>query len=307
MISIFSSYTLNSNIFFARSSVIKTVIEIDGNQMLLDYCSEGTGTVTDPLYIREKIFSSNNSGFIIKNTDLYLIIINCSINGKRESKYTAAIILLNSKNINIVNSYINFYSNGISVINSSNIKIMKNVIYSNHLNGISIINSENVRISLNNIEKNIKNGIKLFQSENVLIWSNYIHNNNEDGINFEYSNNNEIKGSYEISDNQRYGIRLFNSNYNIIQNNVMERNSIECIYSFDSTNNSMDSNSYFCTTVYETTEILEVADIPPIIKEKNSLDAIIVIFSIFFTSGMIFRYKKKIGRFLGNIKLKLSI
>jgi len=168
-----------------------------------------------PYLLQNLIISENSQGFgiEIKNSNKYLLIKNCSI--------------LN-KNI------------GISLKNSSHIKIANCNIYYNY-QGIEISDSGNLSILDNSISNCNGSGIEIKQSNNITITQNNIFRNKINGIHMRLGSNNNTISYNNISFNYLFGIYIVESSFNQINNNLLNKN-ISMNMKISENQNSVNNN-----------------------------------------------------------------
>lgn len=108
-----------------------------------------------------------------------VLIDGCTMNFVNDERQKFnGIVIRNSKNITLSDSFINNTINGIIVDNSSDINIVGNTISCTENNGINISEDcKNVNINSNSILDNEKTGISLYSVDNVSIISNFIKDN----------------------------------------------------------------------------------------------------------------------------------
>jgi len=145
-----SSNVKNIYTFLLPQSAEKvSPIYIDGNTDLDNFLNKtGSGTLNDPYIIKnlEIDAESIGSGIEIKNTDRYLIIINCTIenSGLLSNESNAGIVIDHSININITECFL-----------------------INNLFGIYLRTSNNNSITLNTISNSSEDGIRLWSSYSI--------------------------------------------------------------------------------------------------------------------------------------------
>ena len=190
-------------------------ISIDGNTELATFVSNeglsGDGTKISPYIIESFIIDdSSTHGIKIENTDAYLIIQNCIIQGVDQKCY--GIYCNNTENININKNQISEKFMGIRIRTSFNLNISENSVTECSI-GIDILNANYSIISQNNVNYNSFVGIYVRESSYNTFSDNLVDYNFQRGISLEYSNNNTI---YEniVSNNFLSGIVIGRSSAN---------------------------------------------------------------------------------------------
>ncbi len=255
----------------AASTVVNTVF-INGSDANNDwddnvFVSQGSGSEISPYIIKDLVINvqGNGSGIEIINSDVHVIIQNCSITNSSQNIGSAGITITNSSNITIDNCSI--FDNGLYGIHLSSSN--SNTISSNNINantrGILIYNSSNTIASHNNLTNNENYGIaSASNSKNSSILWNSI-NDNGDGINiqsplFNNITGNKISGNLNgislnadnvsidnniISKNIEMGIALWSSNHTIINNIISENGDCGIFSLLYSVDNMIISNNTF--------------------------------------------------------------
>ncbi|MFX0103764.1 MAG: NosD domain-containing protein, partial [Candidatus Hodarchaeota archaeon] len=137
-------------------STIHPTIDIDGNLALLAFPNKtGTGTATDPIIIENLEIDAGGSpmkhGIEISNTDLHLVIRNCTLTGAAGMGSEAGICLYNCTNVIVTGCTIYENDIGISVLSSHGNKIFQNnVTFSSSVN-VNLGSSSNNSIWGNNV------------------------------------------------------------------------------------------------------------------------------------------------------------
>jgi len=200
-----SGSTTNSNILnHPNVAGNHDPILIDGNDELAIFIDDeelsGEGTNVSPYIIENFIKNASTAhGIEIRNTNAFLIIRNCTVEGGSSSSYSG-ICLNNTTNVNISNNYLNYNLYGIYLNCSSN-----NTLSGNYAN---------------NNEYGIYLKALYINNNNTLSGNNA--NNNEFGIYLYHSSNNTLSGNN--ANNNEYGIYLGDSRYNIISENNVSNN-----------------------------------------------------------------------------------
>ena len=242
---VLSNNVISSNINnYSPKSGSWFIISIKGNDDLADFVNEnglsGYGIKSSP-YIIEG-FSCNASpvnGIDIRDTDAYIIIRNCNVEGYEYDHH--GIYLNNTANVNITNNYITKSDSGIFVERSTNIAFSENNI-KNNSNGISLYYSNYTTFSENNINNNIKDGLYLYESNNNSLFDDDV-NNNKCGIVLKNSDNNIVSGDY--TNNRQSGIVIQNSCNNVIFGNNIGNNNCGIFLSANANNNTIYFNDIY--------------------------------------------------------------
>lgn len=166
-----------------KSAQIHAPIIIDGNSALDVFPNKtGSGIVGDPYVIENLEININGlgSGIVIKNTDRYLIVRNCTIenSGILVNETDAGIKLDNVDNIIISNNHLLNNLFGIYLRNSFDNNITSNNLLNNSESGVFLLFSDRNSVSYNNITGN-QYGIRVGQSGNNEIFMNSITVENE--------------------------------------------------------------------------------------------------------------------------------
>lgn len=182
-----------------KSAQIHAPIIIDGNSALDVFPNKtGSGIVGDPYVIENLEININGlgSGIVIKNTDKYLIVRNCTIenSGILVNETDAGIKLDNVDNIIISNNHLLNNLFGIYLRNSYDNNITSNNLLNNSESGVFLLFSDGNSVSYNNITGN-QYGIRVGQSGNNEIFMNSITVENEcifveSGVNNDIHDNN---------------------------------------------------------------------------------------------------------------------
>ncbi len=239
----------------------RSAIDINGNS---DFNSQngvasGSGSFSDPYIIENFRFNtSGDNGIDIRNTDSHFIIRNCwiSAGNDKRSEFTG-LSLINVKNGSITNCKLDHNHNGIYGNDAYNIHIHNNTITEN-LNGVFLsLNCRNLTITDNECNlnavgmvleqdisdcyianntcfKNLLSGIALWDQcsgniiENNTCSEAYLgYNPKKDmggsGIYLTRSDNNTIKFN-TCDKNTGYGISLYDSKSNKVNNNYLSNN-----------------------------------------------------------------------------------
>ena len=171
----------NLNIFnYPDAAVNHAPISIKDNYGLKRFVSReglnGNGAYDSPYIIEGlTIDASKAHGIKIVDSDAYIIIRNCTIDGKSSSSYNG-IILSDSSNVNIRNNTLINNVDGIVLMRSHNNTLFGNNAYNNE-NGICLANSDNNVLYENHINYNNYGIVLYIPIENNLIYLNYIYGN----------------------------------------------------------------------------------------------------------------------------------
>lgn len=231
---------------------------------------KGTGYYWDP-YIIENVTINvgvNKPAIYIEGSRDFFVIRNCTIlktgttynpdgiqlktveNGRIENniikKFAKNIFLLNSKNIKILkNQILNSTTNGTYIESSDYNSISQNSFYNNSGNALNLYKSKYNTIFNNSITSNlVEYALKLRYSNYTTIDSNNISNNKE-GIRLIYSHNNMIVNNHlnTYKDSSSHAIYLDVSNYNSILYNEFKYNYFDTIQLYNSDNNLVENNN----------------------------------------------------------------
>ena len=185
----------------SKNNVTTTNIEINGNSELENFIAtngfSGSGTITSPYIIKDLIFNvfiNETSGFNqsripllqLKNTNMYVIIKNCSFNQQRAGS-GGTFYFSNVSNVQILQNDFTAINNigGILILSSGNITVKDNIFKNG--GGIylqSLINpkaNEIIEIC-NNYFENIGRALWIQDQNYILIHDNYFKNNSDEAI-----------------------------------------------------------------------------------------------------------------------------
>ncbi|MHA1340382.1 MAG: right-handed parallel beta-helix repeat-containing protein, partial [Promethearchaeota archaeon] len=237
------TFTTNNIKRSPYSSANHPPIVINGNNELAAFCTKGSGTVNDPYIIEDLIIdSATATGICIGNTNLYLIIRNCTIEDSTLSFTYFGIEIQNSQNIIIENNTINSNNDGILFHPStSDIEIKNNTICHNGGVGIKIWGGKNFKITNNNISYNSEHGILTVQINSSIITNNNATYNKYSGIGISESNTTLVSENTVIGNcktNNNAGILVSHSNEINVTSNIVSYNEYTGI-SFDRSNNNI--------------------------------------------------------------------
>ena len=243
-------------------------ISIYGNEALATFIEDeglnGEGTYASPYIIENLLIdASTENGIEIQNTDTYLIIRNCTIEGGSSNR-KKGIILYNATNVNISNNSLknNYY--GIRLDFSCNNNFTDNIVSYNTQDGICLTFSSNNTFISNTANYNnyygiclefycYKNiftgntansnihGIYLIDPGNNTLIGNFASYNTDSGIRMASSCNNTLIGNF-ASYNNNTGIYLVGSHNNILTGNIVSNNNGTGIYLFYSNNSILTGN-----------------------------------------------------------------
>ncbi|MFX0100700.1 MAG: right-handed parallel beta-helix repeat-containing protein [Candidatus Hodarchaeota archaeon] len=215
-----------------RSSIAHPIINLDGNTALAGFTNNtgGNGSSWEQAVVIEdlEITAGTDEHCInISNTDLYLVIRDCTLSGAT-SNDRAGIYLDNCTNVNVTGNEVTGNYHGVYLYFSNNNTISGNKATGNTGAGIILSLANNNTISGNNATGNPGSGIVLsFSHENTISGNNATGNSN-DGIFLYWSNNNTISGSHAM-ENGNNGIFLVSSNNNTISGNHVTGNDNDAI------------------------------------------------------------------------------
>ena len=171
----------SNNLNNPNAAVNHAPIFIDGNAELATFISNeglsGNGTYASPYIIENfNIDASTANGIHIEDTNSYLIIKNCMVDGK-DSKQFYGIYLYHSSNVNISNNNLINNLSGIIMRRSSNNSLFGNNVNYNFDGIVLSYECDNNILSGNNITYN-SYGINLLGSKkDNTIYYNYIFGN----------------------------------------------------------------------------------------------------------------------------------
>ena len=224
--------SINSKSFDLRTKLAKTASSITSNSDFR-YRAQlnnwpGNGSINNPIVIENEVIDTSEyySSIIIKNTNLYFIIRNCTFNVRSNW----AIFLENVENGLISNNSFSIsYYYTIDLRNSNNINITNNTFESFGDNSQSrgdlrFEYSFEINVNSNNFSYS---SIRLFDSyNNSFIYNRFINS----FLNFDNSSYNYIKANYlNITDSKvnQYGIEFTLSNQTKLRDNIIESKGIK--------------------------------------------------------------------------------
>ncbi|MEK6913118.1 MAG: right-handed parallel beta-helix repeat-containing protein [Nanoarchaeota archaeon] len=155
----------------------------------------------------------------------------------------AGIYLQSSSNNNLTNNNATSNSSyGIYLYSSSNNTLTSNNGISNATHGIYTVYSSNTILTSNIGISNLGNGIFIRFSSNNTLTSNTGISNLTYGISIQYYSNNTLNNS--ISNNNKYGLYISNSNGTIVTNLTAKNNSLYGIFLESGSSNNIIKNSF---------------------------------------------------------------
>lgn len=198
-------------------------IDIDGNTALssFGFASGGDGSSWAQAIIIEgyEITTTSQPNIRINNTDLYLIIRNCTLTNA-PNEYTG-IDLMNCSNLRITNCTFINVNRGIYATGCLNIQITLNILEDPHRESFWLKYTNHSIISENDINSPGE-AIYLEVSEYNLIEKNTVTNGNDYGINLYESHYSTV--SENTISNCSYGIDFQQTNHSIIADNIVSNN-----------------------------------------------------------------------------------
>lgn len=159
------------------------------------YVTEGgSGSVFSGITFNNNAKAESPFTFLIRNAS-NISINDCTMNHSLPTGFKyQSIVIENSTDVNLSNLIINDASDGIKIIDSSNIAIVGNVISKSESQGILVTGrSSNINIINNTIIDNTEMGINLESIDNIVVENNLLKNNglsNDDHGSGIYVNNN---------------------------------------------------------------------------------------------------------------------
>ena len=231
-------------------------IYIDGNTAFMNISSsegwEGNGTYDNPFIIKDYfIENSPNHGIEIRNTDVYFIIYNVSINGGTEiGDFQNGIDLDNVRNGILNRNTVIDKNSGYFLKNSYNITLTENFVSGVNWDGFRLEGCDDIILRRNTV-RDCWDGFSLENSDNNTLTENILREVEFENFELKRSNRNNliannIEGgdegfyislycSYNIISSNiikdvRRGMYLFSSDYNTVTVNSITRFSSECIH-----------------------------------------------------------------------------
>ncbi|MFX1325434.1 MAG: nitrous oxide reductase family maturation protein NosD, partial [Promethearchaeota archaeon] len=191
-----------------------------------EWCS-GSGTFINPYIIENVIIDGQNSGSCIEiwHSNVYFIIRNCIL--YNSGSYDAGIKIEYSDNGKIINNKCLSNYHGIFIRNGINFNISNNFVNDNTHDGIVLESFlDNCTIKGNQAINNYQHGIVLRQDCNdIFILDNYIEDHTYSGILVQGgSSNNIVSGNTVINNRPLWGIWVYNSDFNTIEDNKISNN-----------------------------------------------------------------------------------
>ncbi|MHA2039268.1 MAG: right-handed parallel beta-helix repeat-containing protein [Promethearchaeota archaeon] len=218
----------------------------------------GNGTFSDPYIIEDLVITTfPESGILIENSSVYLIIENCSIG--HAAQPNAGIELANVNNSQIINNDCTLNYHGIYLRNCNNNTISGNTASDTEGSGYTLAigilleNCSNNIISGNTANYSGDGGIQLRSCDNNVISGNTV-NEGKDGFAILLSNckNNTVSGNtantvgtppWNVELYTNDGIGIISSANNIITNNIINNNGRAGISLIDSHGNTISRNT----------------------------------------------------------------
>ena len=133
-------------------------IGVDGNDDLEAMGLPGLGTAIDPYIIENLVIDADGDGspIFIQNTDLFLIIRNCTVSGSGSEAHDAGIKLVNCTNVNVTGNFaMSNGCNGIYVRDSKDITVSDNEVTGNDHAGVFLDATATSTVSGNNASHNM--------------------------------------------------------------------------------------------------------------------------------------------------------
>jgi parallel beta-helix repeat protein len=187
----------------------------------------GDGSQQDPYIIENFDISSSfdpESSINITDTRVYYIVQGCRITGPAATP-SYGIYLENSTNGRIINNLVTNFANGLYVIaGSSNLIVSGNNISYNS-DGIYWEDSGNLTITQNHCSSNFFKGIYILNSDDGTISGNNCSGNGNHGIQLHFSINHTLTDNI-CNENTWTGLRLENALDNTLENNTSNENEI---------------------------------------------------------------------------------
>ncbi|UCG03084.1 MAG: right-handed parallel beta-helix repeat-containing protein [Candidatus Heimdallarchaeota archaeon] len=196
----------------------------------------GKGTMDNPIRIEGYNITAPSGDMIsIHDTTFYFRIANCLLNGLASAD--RGISLWNVKNGIVENNTVINTFNGILLVSSNDNEILNNTCY----NGLTIRESKNNLISRNIVKNHTQDGLLLDSSDNNIVSHNIVTNNFE-GIAISFSSDNNIIANNTVHHNPSYGIYVKMSENNTIHDNTITDNGNNGIYLTGSETNTIENN-----------------------------------------------------------------
>jgi parallel beta-helix repeat protein len=234
-------------------SVYPSTAPIQRNENIYTF----TSNVYQPITIEKDNVLINGSGHVLQaiyynigNGFHLLGRYNVTIQDTTISNFDVGITLWNSTNIKLIHNILTANNGGVFLYQTSNNNsLSENSITGNQMRAGSYLNSSLNNILTRNFITNNYDGIDLrYSSNDNNIFENNITANARDGIEFDYSSSNNNISANNITANTRNGIELYSSsNFNNICGNVIERNN-PGIWIGSSSNNLIYHNNFVNNT-----------------------------------------------------------
>ena len=226
--------------------VISSNSDLSSNSIISN--PSATGDIHDPYIIENHVFNTSDQHCLkIANTDKYLLIRNCTFANLNNGQGSSEIYIHNSSNITIDVVSCDMGVNGIIIEESTNILILNSFINNSTENGILVEDSNQIILNNNSLRKNSDSNINISNILNSEISKNVLANSSGNGI--------YIHNVYELSiidniiHNNSNGINVYRSKWIGINNNSFLDN-YRGIYSFSSTCNNISNNRIYNSTYH---------------------------------------------------------
>ncbi|HME51813.1 MAG TPA: right-handed parallel beta-helix repeat-containing protein [Candidatus Lokiarchaeia archaeon] len=240
-----------------RISTNHAPISINNNAQLAAFPGiTGSGTAGDPYIIQDLVIDGGGSGsdILIQNTNVFLVIRNCSVINAGTGPPDAGILLDSCMNVKVSgNTATNNGLYGIAIGFSHDNMISGNTVTNNVQGGIYLTQISNNTISGNTALHNGMNGIIVDTCTNNTISGNIVDSNGNgnpsntysygNGIFLTASDNNTISGNTG-SNNKDNGLSMYYSDHDFVTNNVITHNNVDGISCFNlCQNNTISLNN----------------------------------------------------------------
>lgn len=189
---------------------------------------------------------------LIINKSLNLITnVNTTVTGDKSGRSVFLVTGRGSKWANITGFSVKSINDGISVENTSNVKVSKNTVtstkgtgikvsgstsvvvekntVSSSQTGVSVKNSKNSTIQTNNVKNSIKNGVEIQNSHDIKVSNNNISFSNKHGTSIANSQNIDLEGN-DIEQGQMNGVNLIDTDGVTLNNNKINKNGVHGVY-----------------------------------------------------------------------------
>jgi len=242
----------NDNI--VRTSEVHAPILINGNAELALFClGTGFGNSTHPFIIRDYEIENHGTGSCIdiRNTDLYLEIINCSLLWTSYGN-SSGVTLVNCTNVKVIDCYITHTGRGVDVQFCDEIQIAGNVFYDNWDFIMYLNYSTHVSVENNIYDSNNNMGVECAYSD----YNTFKNNTWKDSLAFEnlllvYSHHNVVENN-TFANVDMHVLWLHGATYNNISRNVFIQTRYRTWYIVDSANNIFSENTVSAKPASET-------------------------------------------------------